>query len=73
MFEQNTDILWLTFRTDIVSLLDRMVSGSVLRAYKVLKVTSNDGAVIKDDVEIICSCKQALGDVVTINQKYNLC
>lgn len=42
MFEQNNDVLWLNFKSLITPLLDQMVSGEGLSAYKLIKNTSQD-------------------------------
>ena len=42
MFEQNNDILWLNFKSLLTPLLDQMVSGEGLSAYKLVKNVSQD-------------------------------
>ena len=37
MFEQNTDILWINFKSMITPLLDRMVSNYILTSYNITK------------------------------------
>lgn len=42
MFEQNTEILWLNFKSMVTPLLDQMVSGEGLSSYKMIKNVSQD-------------------------------
>ena len=42
MFEQNNEILWLNFKSLLTPLLDQMVSGEGLSAYKLIKNVSQD-------------------------------
>ena len=39
MFEQNTDVLWLNFKSLITPILDKMVSNYILSDYKVVKLS----------------------------------
>ena len=43
-FEQDSDILWLNFKSRITPLMDRMVSGNGLTGYKIIKDTENINA-----------------------------
>lgn len=52
MFEQNTSILWVKFLSNITPLLDKMVSGSGISGYKVLKGSPSDKAKIAATVII---------------------
>lgn len=40
MFEQNTDILWASFKAKVMPLLDQMVSGVGISGYKIIKETT---------------------------------
>lgn len=42
MFEQNSDILWLNFKSLLTPMLDQMVSGEGLSSYKLVKNVSQD-------------------------------
>lgn len=42
LFEQNTDVLWLTFKSYMNPLLSQLVSGGGLSAFKIIKKPSND-------------------------------
>ena len=42
LFEQNTDILWLNFKSSVEPILEQMTSGYGISAYKVIREQSND-------------------------------
>lgn len=52
MFEQNTDILWINFKSLMTPLLDKMVSGSGLSGYKIVKVSSDSKTKLKALIKI---------------------
>lgn len=39
MFEQNTDVLWVNFKSSVTPILDRMVSNYILSDYKITKLS----------------------------------
>lgn len=41
MFEQNTSILWVNFKSQITPLLDQMVSGGGIAGYKIKRIPTN--------------------------------
>ena len=43
-FEQDTDVLWINFKSDISKLLDRMKSGYGISGYKILRDTEHEMA-----------------------------
>lgn len=47
MFEQNTDILWINFKSKLTPTLDRMTSGQGLSGYKIIKETTSDRTKVK--------------------------
>ena len=53
MFEQNTDILWINFKSKLTPTLDRMSSGQGLSGYKIIKETPTDGDRTKVQAKII--------------------
>lgn len=50
MFEQNTNILWVKFLSKVTPMLDKMVSGSGISGYKVIKGNPSDKALISATV-----------------------
>lgn len=52
MFEQNTDVLWVNFKALITPLLDKMVSGSGLSGYKIVKVESDSKTKLKAIIKV---------------------
>lgn len=52
LFEQNTDILWLTFKSYMTPLLSQLVSGGGLSAYKIVKNQSNDKTKLSATIRI---------------------
>ena len=42
MFEQNSDVLWVNFKSMMTPLLDQMVSGYGVSGYKIVKVPTTD-------------------------------
>lgn len=52
-FEQNDDILWLNFTSSITPTLDRMMSGSGIGGYKIIKQKTNKKARLKAKIQII--------------------
>ena len=52
MFEQNTDVLWVNFKSNIEGLLDQMVSGRAVDHYKILRVATNDKTKIAAKIQI---------------------
>lgn len=52
LFEQNTDILWLNFKAEITPLLDQLVSGGGLSAYKIIKETTTNKTLLKATIRI---------------------
>lgn len=52
LFEQNTDILWVNFTSDVMGLLDQMVSGNVIKYYKILKVATTDKTKLAAKIQI---------------------
>ena len=52
MFEQNTDVLWINFKSLMTPLLDKMVSGSGLSGYKIVKVSSDSKTKLKALIKI---------------------
>ena len=53
LFEQNTDVLWVNFKQDIMQLLDQMVAGSAVRYYKILKINTTDKTKIAAKIQIM--------------------
>ena len=44
LFEQNSNVLWINFKTGIMPLLDQMVTGQGLSGYKIIKGTTTEKA-----------------------------
>lgn len=53
MFEQNSDRLWINFKSDITALLDNMKTNLGIKGYKIFKLTPDTRAQIKALVRII--------------------
>lgn len=52
-FEQNSDLLWLSFKNQMTPLLDRMVKGNGIKGYKLIKVATTEKATLKAKIRII--------------------
>ena len=52
LFEQNTDMLWLTFKSYMNPLLSQLVSGGGLSAFKIIKNPSNDKTKLSATIRI---------------------
>ena len=52
-FEQNSDILWLNFRSKIAQMLDSMVVGNGIRAYDIARVAAPDMATLSARITIV--------------------
>lgn len=52
LFEQNSDVLWLKFKSRISPLLDKMVAGNGIEQYGLFKVKTNDKSKLSIDVVI---------------------
>lgn len=52
LFEQNTDVLWTNFKSLMTPLLDQMVSGTGLKAYKLIKNSTVDKTKISCTIKI---------------------
>ena len=52
MFEQNSDILWINFKSLITPLLDKMVSGEGITSYKIYKQATTTKATLKALIKI---------------------
>ncbi len=52
-FEQNSEVLWINFKSQITPLLDRMQSGNGIEGYKLVKQATNKKARLKAKVIII--------------------
>ena len=59
-FEQDNDILWINFKSLITPMLDRMLYGNGITAYKLLKQKTNEKAKLK--AKIILQCVEAVED-----------
>ena len=53
LFEQNTDILWVNFKSLLMPMLDQMVSGAGLKSYKIIKLPGSDREVIKAKIVLV--------------------
>ena len=51
-FEQNNDILWINFCSEITPLLDRALSGNGIRGYRMTQITTNIKGRLKALIEI---------------------
>lgn len=52
MFEQNTSILWVNFKSQITPLLDQMVSGGGIEGYKIKRLPTNERGKVVASVTI---------------------
>lgn len=52
-FEQNSDILWLNFRSKIAQMLDGMVVGNGIRAYDITRLIAPDMATLSARITIV--------------------
>lgn len=53
MFEQNSDRLWINFKSQVDAVLSNMVSGNGIRGYKINKLQANKKAQIRAHVRIV--------------------
>lgn len=53
LFEQNTDILWVNFKSMLMPMLDQMVSGAGLKSYKIIKLPNSDREVIRAKIVLV--------------------
>lgn len=51
-FEQNSDILWINFKSEIIPTLDNMVSGNGLTGYKITKQATTKKATVKAKITL---------------------
>lgn len=52
-FEQNSDVLWVRFKSFITPTLDSMVTGNGINGYKMIKVATSKKATLNAVVQII--------------------
>lgn len=52
-FEQNSEVLWINFKSQITPLLDKMQSGNGIEGYKIVRLATNAKARLKARVVII--------------------
>lgn len=52
-FEQNSDILWINFKSGITPLLDQMVSGNGIADYRLIKKKADKKATLKAIIRIV--------------------
>jgi hypothetical protein len=52
-FEQNSDILWINFKSGIIPLLDQMIAGNGIADYRILKKTAEKKATLKAVIKIV--------------------
>ena len=52
MFEQNSDVLWINFKSKIMPLLDRMASSNGVSGYKIIKLDSAKKTEVKAQIKI---------------------
>ena len=52
-FEQNSDILWINFKSGITPLLDQMVWGNGIADYRLIKKKSNKKSTLKAVIRIV--------------------
>lgn len=53
MFEQNNDILWINFQSNVAPVLERMKAGSGIVDYKLTKESTNRKGTLKATIKII--------------------
>ena len=61
LFEQDTDVLWINFKSMITPTLDQMVTGQGISAYKILRVPTNVKA--KMEAKVILYPIYAIEDI----------
>ena len=52
MFEQNSDVLWINFKSKILPLLDEMASSYGISGYKIIKQPSDNGVQLKALIKV---------------------
>lgn len=52
MFEQNSDVLWINFKSKIMPLLDRMASSNGVSGYKIIKLDSPKKTEVKAQIKV---------------------
>ena len=52
MFEQNSDVLWINFKSKIMPLLDRMSSSNGVSGYKIIKLESEKNTEVKALIKV---------------------
>lgn len=52
-FEQNSDVLWINFKSGITPLLDQMVSGNGIADYRLIKKKADKKATLKAIIRIV--------------------
>lgn len=52
MFEQNNDVLWINFKSMVTPLLDRMLSGNGISAYKIVKIDTASKTKLSAQIKI---------------------
>lgn len=52
LFEQNTETLWLTFKSYMITLLDQLVSGGGLSAYRIIRNQTQDKSKLAATIRI---------------------
>lgn len=52
-FEPNSDTLWVNFKSEITSYLDKIKSNEGISGYKIVKITDNKKATLKAKINII--------------------
>lgn len=53
MFEQNTDVLWINFKSMIQPMLEQMRSGGGLKNYKIIKLPGSDRETIRAKIVLV--------------------
>ena len=53
MFEQNTDVLWINFKSMIQPLLEQMRTGAGLKNYKIIKLPGSDRETIRAKIILV--------------------
>lgn len=69
MFEQNSDVLWINFKSKIVPLLDRMKTSNGISGYQISRVTSNKKTEVKAKITLfpIYAVEEFTIDIVLTN------
>ena len=52
-FEQNTDILWFNLKSKITPILEKMVSNEGIRAYQLVRISTNEKAKVVGKIRIV--------------------